>query len=68
MFKSYFTIAFFSTLILMLVFIDPIFSQPPPPPSPEAIPIDGGLGFLIVAGMIYGGRRIILKHKNENAS
>jgi len=29
---------------------------PPPPPNPTA-PIDGGLGFLLAAGLIYGVHR-----------
>jgi len=43
-------------------------AQPGPPPTggpsggppcwpPPCIPIDGGIGFLIVAGMIFGGKK-----------
>jgi hypothetical protein len=35
---------------------DPIPFAPPPPPNP--IPIDGGLGFLLAAGLSYGLKRI----------
>ncbi len=31
-------------------------TAPPPPPNP--IPIDGGVGFLLAAGLGYGVRRI----------
>ena len=36
--------------------IDPIPFAPPPPPNP--IPIDGGVGFLLVAGVGYGLKRM----------
>ena len=36
--------------------IDPIPTVPPPPPNP--IPIDGGMGFLLAAGVGYGLKRI----------
>jgi hypothetical protein len=36
--------------------IDSIPFAPPPPPNP--IPIDGGVGFLIVAGVGYGLKRM----------
>lgn len=41
-------------LFLMLSFgliSNMVFAAPPPPPG---LPIDGGLGFLIAAGLIYG--------------
>ncbi len=31
------------------------FSQPPPPPQPEAVPLDGGISMLLVAGALCGG-------------
>ena len=36
--------------------IDPVPTAPPTPPAP--IPIDGGVGFLIVAGIGYGIREL----------
>ena len=40
-------------------FMESIMAQaPPPPPNPEAIPIDGGLGFLLAAGMAYGAKKL----------
>ena len=56
------------------LFVDYLFAQPPggpppgggtttgsPPPNcwtPDCIPIDGGLGFLIAAGAAIGGKKI----------
>jgi hypothetical protein len=36
--------------------IDPVPFAPPPPPNP--IPIDGGIGFLLTAGVGYGLKRM----------
>lgn len=47
-------------------FMESIIAQPPPPPDPEAIPIDGGLGFLIAAGMAYGAKKLHKNHKDKN--
>lgn len=52
--------------IAALLFIsNTTFSAPPPPPSgptcwppPCGIPVDGGLGFLLAAGIVYGGKKI----------
>ena len=30
---------------------------PPPPPPPPSIPVDGGIGWLIAAGIAYGARK-----------
>ena len=37
-------------------------AQPPPPPPFQPIPIDGGLGLLLAAGLAYGARKL---YKNE---
>ncbi|MEM1117403.1 MAG: hypothetical protein AAF845_02880 [Bacteroidota bacterium] len=34
------------------------FAQPPPPNAPAAIPIDGGLGLLALAGGAYAVKRL----------
>jgi len=61
--KKYFTILIFLALFLILpVFVQSIIAQPPPP-KPKAIPIDGGLGFLLAAGVAYAARRI---YKNKD--
>jgi hypothetical protein len=39
-------------------FIQSAIAQPPPPPPPVAIPIDGGLGLLIAAGIAYGAKKL----------
>jgi hypothetical protein len=36
--------------------VDPVPFVPPPPPNP--IPIDGGVGFLLAAGVGYGLKRM----------
>ena len=38
---------------------------PPPPPTP-GVPIDGGAGFLLAAGVGYGLREIRKRRKKEN--
>ena len=30
----------------------------PPPPTPPGLPIDGGLLFLLIAGIIYGVKKL----------
>ncbi len=45
-------------------FIISAIAQPPPPP-PQPIPIDGGLLFLLIAGLIYGGRKFYKNNKNK---
>ena len=39
--------------------------SPPPPPTP-GIPIDGGAGFLLAAGIGYGLREISKRRKKDN--
>ncbi len=45
------------------MFIQSAIGQPPPPP-PQDIPVDGGLLFLFIAGLIYGGKKFY-SHKNN---
>ena len=33
------------------------------PPNPAGIPVDGGIGMLIGAGIAYGVRKILIKNK-----
>ena len=44
-------------LFLILISLNEGFAQIPPPPDPGAIPIDGGIGFLIAAGIAYGAKK-----------
>ena len=37
----------------------------PPPPKPVAIPIDGGLAVLIIAGAVYSARKIYKAQKEK---
>lgn len=46
-------------------------AAPPPPPGggpgcwpPPCVPIDGGIGLLIAAGVAYGAKKIISSKKN----
>jgi hypothetical protein len=56
-------------IIFLVVFIfSPLFVQTiiaqPPPPDPQEIPIDGGLSFLLAAGVAYAAKRLY-KSRNE---
>lgn len=44
-------------MLLLPMFIDTLVAQPPPPP-PQEIPIDGGLGMLLAAGLAYGAKKL----------
>ena len=56
------------TLMMTCPFlIESIIAQPPPP-TPVAIPIDGGLTFLLVAGMVYGGSKLYKEKAQNNAA
>jgi hypothetical protein len=48
--------------IIFPLFIQSAIGQPPPPP-PQDIPIDGGLFFLLIAGLVYGGKKFYKKNK-----
>lgn len=60
--------------ISILFIVSRVFSMPPPPPPPPAaggpvVPIDGGIGLLIAAGVGYGAKKYYDKHKQkENKS
>lgn len=51
---------FFRLALLAAVAFLPliVFAQPPPPPAPAAVPIDGGLGLLALAGGAYAAKRL----------
>lgn len=46
------------------MFVQTAIAQPPPPP-PVAIPIDGGLGFLLVAGIGYAAKKLHSSKKDQ---
>jgi hypothetical protein len=49
-----------ASLLLLLLFPLIMIAQgpPPPPPSPPGLPIDGGLLFLLIAGIVYGVKKL----------
>lgn len=59
--KIFFIILFFMAFPF---FIENADAQPPPPP-PEPIPLDGGLTLLIVAGAVYGAKKLYNQQKEE---
>ena len=50
-------IPIFLTMIIVLS-ASAVFAQGPLPPPDLEIPIDGGLGLLIAAGIIYGAKKL----------
>jgi len=51
-------------LIVMPMFVQTLAAQPPPP-DPIDIPVDGGLGFLLIAGMVFGAKKIYENREND---
>ena len=49
-----------ASLLLLLLFplIMIAHGPPPPPPPPPGLPIDGGLLFLLIAGIVYGVKKL----------
>jgi len=53
-----------ASLLLLLLFPLIMIAQgtglpgPPPPPPPPCLPIDGGLLFLLIAGIVYGVKKL----------
>ena len=59
-----------SYIILLIAFsLAPLFTESvsaqPPPPPPQDIPIDGGLGFLLAAGIAYGAKKLHSEKKDN---
>ena len=55
-------LGFIVIFVLSPAFVQIAIAQPPPP-IPVDIPIDGGLGFLLAAGVAYAARRL---YKNKD--
>ena len=59
-------------LLTIVLFLAPVFihnilaAGPPPPPPPKEIPIDGGLGLLLAAGVGYAAKKLHSSKKNSN--
>ena len=51
-------IALFIMLILSYVVSGQIVPPPAPPPPPPGLPIDGGILFLVISGVIYGVKKV----------
>lgn len=47
-----------ASLLLLLLFPLIMIAQGPPPPPPPGLPIDGGLLFLLIAGIVYGVKKL----------
>jgi len=47
-----------ASFFLLLLFPLILIAQGPPPPTPPGLPIDGGLLFLLIAGVAYGVKKI----------
>jgi hypothetical protein len=57
-------LVFLIVFVLSPAFVQTTIAQPPPPPPGNEIPIDGGLGFLLVAGAAYAAKKL---YKNRNS-
>ena len=68
----------FGVTLLAAIFASEIcMAGPPPPPGgggsgsdppcwpPPCIPIDGGIGFLLAAGIAYGGKKAMERQGNQ---
>ena len=63
--NKYLTIVVFLLIfILSPTFVQTTIAQPPPPP-PVEIPIDGGLGFLLAAGVAYAAKKLYNSRNEE---
>ena len=67
---------FIFLFILIVGFASVCVALPPPPPPPSdspgcwpppCVPIDGGISLLIVAGAVYGGKKLY-NHQKERKS
>ena len=55
----------FFLLIGLQLLADPNPPDSPVPQPPNGAPIDGGLSFLIAAGVAYGSKKLFNKRKQE---
>lgn len=52
--------------VAFVAWADP--TPPPPPPPSESVPIDGGLAYLVAAGIGYGIKKMYDKNKQQNTN
>ncbi len=52
------------TIICMIVFVGAAVAQPSIDPPGSAVPLDGGIGFLLAAGIAYGSKKIYDQRKD----
>ena len=62
--KFFYILSFIVLFVLAPAFVQTIIAQPPPPP-PQEIPIDGGLGFLLAAGVGYAAKKLHSSQKKD---
>ncbi|HOP44206.1 MAG: hypothetical protein R2810_04445 [Flavobacteriales bacterium] len=66
--RSILTLLLLAAPMAMEVLAQPPVGGPPPCWPPPCIPIDGGVGFLALAGALYGGRKAMeLRRTQRNA-
>jgi len=53
-------------LVLSPLLVQKVWAQPPPP-KPKAIPIDGGLVTLVIAGVAFGAKKLYSQNKNSKS-
>ena len=64
--KALTILIFLIIFILTPVFVQTAIAQPPPPP-PQDIPIDGGLGFLLAAGIGYAAKKLYAQRETSES-
>ncbi len=70
---KYNTLLKFLFALSILFVAEKVLSMAPPPPPPPAaggpvVPIDGGIGLLVAAGIGYGAKKYYDKQKNKENS
>lgn len=45
-------------LLIVLLVVEQIFAQVPPPPPGNELPINGAVYYLLVAGILYGIKKL----------
>lgn len=65
------TVLFAGLVLGVLALLSPVdamaLMQPPPPTAPAAVPVDGGLGLLALAGGAYAVKRLRSRRRDEES-